>query len=140
LAKNCDFNRFFSVFYKFLRENTKFDKKSLCFQVFFPCFLFKRRISPVSSHFQQITWAIFSRPLHGVMSGARIRQKFAKKRSLHGVNEHFRKFLTRLSCRVVTVQKSPVVGLRLNRLLKNVIEAVDARQKQVAQAKASGCD
>jgi hypothetical protein len=23
------------------------------------------------------------------MSGARIRQKFAKKRSLHGVNEHF---------------------------------------------------
>ena len=29
------------------------------------------------------------RPLHGVMSGARIRQKFAKKRSLHGVNEHF---------------------------------------------------
>ena len=29
------------------------------------------------------------RPLHGVISGARIRQKFAKKRSLHGVNEHF---------------------------------------------------
>ncbi|MBX3639733.1 MAG: hypothetical protein KF888_04355 [Nitrosomonas sp.] len=29
------------------------------------------------------------RPLHGVMSGTRIRQKFAKKRSLHGVNEHF---------------------------------------------------
>ncbi|MCC6922812.1 MAG: hypothetical protein IT525_07060 [Nitrosomonas sp.] len=60
MAKNCDFNRFFSVFYKFLRENTKFDKKSLCFQVFFACFLFKRRISPVSSHFQQIIWAIFS--------------------------------------------------------------------------------
>jgi hypothetical protein len=29
------------------------------------------------------------RPLRGVMSGARIRQKFAKKWSLHGVNEHF---------------------------------------------------
>jgi hypothetical protein len=29
------------------------------------------------------------RPLHGVMSGTRIRQKFVKKRSLHGVNEHF---------------------------------------------------
>jgi hypothetical protein len=27
--------------------------------------------------------------LHGVMSGTRIRQKFAKKRSLHRVNEHF---------------------------------------------------
>jgi hypothetical protein len=27
--------------------------------------------------------------LHGVMSGTRIRQNFAKKRSLHGVNEHF---------------------------------------------------
>jgi hypothetical protein len=29
------------------------------------------------------------RPLRGVMSGTGIRQKFAKKRSLHGVNEHF---------------------------------------------------
>ncbi|SNX60706.1 hypothetical protein SAMN06296273_2177 [Nitrosomonas ureae] len=31
----------------------------------------------------------YQRPLHGVMSGTRIRQKFAKKRSLPGVNEHF---------------------------------------------------
>ena len=30
------------------------------FRYFFACFLFKRRISPVSSNFQQITWAIFS--------------------------------------------------------------------------------
>ncbi|MCB1975553.1 MAG: hypothetical protein KDE66_00820 [Nitrosomonas sp.] len=29
------------------------------------------------------------RPLHGVMSGTRIKQKFAKKRSLREVNEHF---------------------------------------------------
>jgi hypothetical protein len=38
---------------------------------------------------RDIIFLIYKRPLHGVMSGARIRQKFAKKRSLHGVNEHF---------------------------------------------------
>ncbi|MEZ4720255.1 MAG: hypothetical protein R2813_00065, partial [Flavobacteriales bacterium] len=52
--------RFTQLFYEFLWKNAKFDTESPRFLVFFIAFLFKRRISPVSSNFQQITWVIFS--------------------------------------------------------------------------------
>jgi hypothetical protein len=47
------------------------------------------------------------KPLHGVMSGTRIRQKFAKKRSLHEVNEHF----SRIFNAIIVPRSNPCKGL-----------------------------
>ena len=53
-----------------------------------------------------------TRPLHGVVSGARIRQKFAKKRSLHGVNGHFSQIFNAI---IVPRSNRAKVSLRYSR-------------------------
>ena len=73
----------------------------------------------------------YLRPLHGVMSGTRIRQKFAKKRRLRGVKSIFRKILTQLSCRVVAMQRSRKAINKIHHTWFTVARIIGIQRKTV---------
>ena len=73
----------------------------------------------------------YLRPLHGVMSGTRIRQKFAKKRRLRGAKSIFRKILTQLSCRVVAMQRSRKAINKIHHTWFTVARIIGIQRKTV---------
>jgi len=94
---------------------------------------------------------IGTRPLHGVMSGTRIRQNFAKKWSLHGVNEHFSQnfnaiIVPRSSRAKVSKRYSVLVSahenmllIKRHRVLKSASPGGNVHRRSIACSQLQNC-